>query len=164
MYEEVFELHADLLKALSHPKRLEVIHLLRDKSLNVTEMLGMLGLPQANLSQHLTVLREAGVVETKKKGKEVFYRLAHGNFVKASDLLREVLIEKHQDDDLANEVALKMVDLVPVAIDPVCQMRVSPKTAARSFKYKNKTYYFCASGCLEKFKNQINNKSNNDSH
>lgn len=44
--------------------------------------------------------------------------------------------------DLANEVALKMVDLVPVAIDPICQMRVSPKTAAGSFKYKDETYYF----------------------
>jgi len=152
MYQEVFQLHAELLKALSHPKRLEVIHLLRGNSLNVSEMVEMLGLPQANLSQHLMVLRDAGVVETEKRGKEVFYKLAHKNFIKASDLLREVLIEKHKNDDLADELVLKMADLVPVSVDPVCKMRVSPKTAARGFKYKKKTYYFCASGCLEKFK------------
>ena len=152
MYQQIFELHADLLKALSHPKRLEVVNLLRDKGLNVGEMQEMLGLPQANLSQHLMVLREAGVVKTEKKGKEVFYKLTSKNFVKASDLLREVLIKIHKDDDLADELTIKMKDLVPVVADPVCKMRVSPKTAARGFKYEGQTYYFCASGCLESFK------------
>ena len=95
MYNQIFKLHADLLKAISHPKRLEIIHLLRDQELNVSEILTMLGLPQANLSQHLMVLREAGVVVTRKEGKQVYYKVAHVNFIKASDLLREVLIKGH---------------------------------------------------------------------
>jgi ArsR family transcriptional regulator, virulence genes transcriptional regulator len=152
MYQEIFELHADLLKAMSHPRRLEVVNLLRDKGLNVGEMQSMLGLPQANLSQHLMVLREAGVLETEKKGKEVFYKLVSKNFVKASDLLREVLIERHKGDGLADELTMKMKDLVPVVTDPVCKMRVSPKTAARGYKHKGETYYFCAGGCYKEFK------------
>lgn len=151
MYQQVFELHAELLKALSHPKRLEVIHLLRDKNLSVTQIQRMLDLQQANLSQHLQVLRQAGVVTTEKKGKRIFYRLAHKNFARASDLLREVLIKKHKDGPLADELTLKMTDLVPVVKDPVCGMRISPKTAAYARKQNGATYYFCASGCYRKF-------------
>lgn len=151
MYQQVFELHSELLKALSHPKRLEVIHLLRDKNLSVTQIQRMLDLPQANLSQHLQVLRQAGVVATEKKGKRIFYRLVHKNFARASDLLREVLIEKHRNGPLADELTLKMTDLVPVVKDPVCGMRISPKTAAYARKQNGTTYYFCASGCYQKF-------------
>jgi len=152
MYHKVFELHADLLKALSHPKRLEILHLLRNKRMSVSEIQEMLDLAQANLSQHLTVLREAEVLETERKGKQVFYKLAHKNFIKASDLLRAVLVERNQNSEMADEFTQKMAELVPLAQDPVCGMRVSPKTAAFAYKYKDQKYYFCASGCLEAFK------------
>lgn len=151
MYQEVFELQAELLKALAHPKRLEILHLLRYQSLNVSEMVEMLGLPQANLSQHLMVMREAGVVESQKSGKEVNYRLSEKNFVKASDLLREVLIKKHKGERIADELAFKMQDLWPVVTDPVCGMRLSPKTAGNAVRKNGKSYYFCAEGCKKKF-------------
>ena len=60
MYSELFRLQANLLKVLAQPKRLEIIHLLRDQRLNVTEIYSMLDLPQANVSQHLLALRAAG--------------------------------------------------------------------------------------------------------
>jgi ArsR family transcriptional regulator len=152
MYQEIFKLHSSLLKAISHPKRLEIIQLLREQELCVNEILEMLGLPQANLSQHLKVLRNAGVVNTRKEGKQIYYKLAHKNFIKASDLLREVLIKRHKNTGLADDFVLKMTDLVPLVHDPVCNMRLSPKTASYAKKYKKKKYYFCAEGCLEKFK------------
>ncbi len=95
MYHQVFKLHSDLLKALSHPKRLEIVHLLRDQELSVSQIQTMLDLPQANLSQHLMVLREVQVVEFRREGKEIYYQLTHKNFIKASDLLREVLIDRY---------------------------------------------------------------------
>lgn len=156
MYQEVFELHADLLKAIAHPKRLEIIHLLRDQTLTVTQIQEMLDLPQANLSQHLTILRTSGVVSSRKIGKQIFYRLAHKNFIKASDLLRQVLIENHQNDKLADELTLKMADLVPLTIDPVCGMRLSPKTAAFATRHKDENYYFCAAGCYYAFREKPN--------
>jgi ArsR family transcriptional regulator len=152
MYQQIFKLHSELLKAISHPKRLEIIHLLRDKELNVSEILEMLGLPQANLSQHLMVLRNAGVVKTRKEGKKVYYKLAHKNFIKASDLLREILVQKYKKEGKADEFLMKMEDLVPLVHDPVCDMRLSPKTASYAKKYKDKKYYFCAKGCLDNFK------------
>ncbi len=152
MYHQVFKLHSNLLKSLSHPKRLEIVHLLRSQELSVSQIQAMLDLPQANLSQHLMVLRKVKAVVSKKIGKEVYYKLAHQNFIKASDLLREVLVDRYKHDPLADEFTQKMTDLVPLKTDPVCLMRVSPKTAAAAIKHSNKTYYFCASGCKKIFK------------
>ena len=161
MYQQVFELHSNLHKAMAHPKRLEIIHLLREKTLTVTEIQSMLDLPQANLSQHLQILRTSGVCSCRKLGKKIYYRLAHKNFIKASDLLRDVLVEKYKKDDkLADELTLKMSDLVHLAIDPVCSMRLSPKTAAFAYKHEGENYYFCASGCLHQFKEKPENFTN----
>jgi DNA-binding transcriptional ArsR family regulator/YHS domain-containing protein len=151
MYGQVFELHSELLKALAHPRRLEIVHLLRDQELCVSDIYEMLDLPQANISQHLIILRDAGVVTTKRVGKQILYSLANSKIIEASDLLREVLIDQYQGTEIADHLTLTMKDLVPLVHDPVCQMRVSPKTAGSSTKYHNHYYYFCASGCLKKF-------------
>lgn len=153
MYAQVFKLHSKLLKALASPRRLEIVNLLRDNEMNVAGMQEMLDLPQANLSQHLMVLREQNIVVQRKEGKEVYYQLSDKRVVEACDLLRTVLIDQHKDTDLADELVINMKDLVPVTHDPVCQMRVSPKTAGFAHKHQSKTYYFCASGCLKTFTN-----------
>ena len=162
MYSELFELHAGLLKALAHPRRLEIIHLLRDLSLCVSEIYEMLDLPQANISQHLMILRDAGVVVTARDGKQIIYKLASPRIIKASDLLREVLIDQHQGSEIASQLALNMKDLVPLVHDPVCHMRVSPKTAGFKTERNSQTYYFCASGCLKKFEQNPEKFSTNN--
>lgn len=151
MYSQIFNLQAKFLKAIANPRRLEIIHLLRNQELAVSQIQAMLGLPQANLSQHLQVLRNTKVLKTRRKGKQIYYSISDKNFVKASDLIRTSLIKEYKNTPLADEFTLKMSDLVPVVHDPVCKMRVSPKTAAAAFKYKNQQYYFCASGCYKKF-------------
>jgi ArsR family transcriptional regulator, virulence genes transcriptional regulator len=151
MYTRIFELQADLLQALAHPRRLEIIHLLRDRELPVSDIHTMLDLPQANISQHLMILRDTQVVKTRRKGKQIYYSLSNNKIIHASDLLREVLIDQYEDTEIADELTLKMKDLVPVMRDPVCQMRVSPKTASFSHIHGGETYYFCASGCVKKF-------------
>lgn len=152
MYQELFELHEQLLKALANSRRLEIIHLLRDQEMSVTDIHTMLDLPQANVSQHLMVLKEAGVATTRKKGKQVFYQLTHPNIIEASDLTREMLIDQHQAI-LADAKKLNMKKLVPLVHDPVCGMRLSPKTAGFNADYAGQAYYFCASGCLKQFTN-----------
>lgn len=150
----MFKFHADLLKSLAHPRRLEIIHLLRDQELPVSDIHTMLDLPQANISQHLMILRDAGVVASRREGKQIFYKLSDKNIIKASDLLRKVLIDQHKDTELADEFTLKMQELVPLVQDPVCHMRVSPKTAGFHLTHKKQDYYFCASGCISKFKKE----------
>lgn len=151
MYSHIFEVHAQFLKALAHPRRLEIIHLLRDQELCVSDIYEMLDLPQANISQHLMVLRDAEILSSRRDGKQIFYKLAHSKILEASDLVREVLIDQHHNSEIARQLNFDMKELVPIVRDPVCQMRVSPRTAAAQDKYQDKKYYFCASGCLKKF-------------
>jgi DNA-binding transcriptional ArsR family regulator/YHS domain-containing protein len=151
MYGEIFELQAEMCKALAHPKRLEIVHLLRDQSMFVSDIYEMLDLPQANISQHLMILREAGIVASTRNGKQIEYSLSHPQIILANDMLREVLIDQHQDSAKSDHWNLPMKDLVPLVHDPVCLMRLSPKTAGWSATHNEKHFYFCASGCLKKF-------------
>ncbi|KKS52075.1 MAG: Transcriptional regulator, ArsR family [Parcubacteria group bacterium GW2011_GWA2_42_28] len=152
MYSQIFQLHADYYSSLANPKRLEIVHLLRDQEMSVSQMMEMLGLPQANLSQHLMVLREFHLVTTRKEGTNIYYKLSHKNIVKSSDLIREMLVGQNRGDErLTEELRLKMKDMVPLVHDPVCGMRLSPKTAGRALKHKGETFYFCAEGCEKKF-------------
>lgn len=161
MYQQVFKLHANLLKSISHPKRLEIIQLLRDKEFSVSEIQSMLGLPQANLSQHLQILRDAGVLSTKKQGKNIFYSLSHPNILKASDLLRQFLVQKHQNTPLAKELSLDITKLLPIVTDPICGMRLSPKEVATTCKHNQQSYYFCGQGCQKIFIKQLKNHEKN---
>lgn len=154
MYNELFKLHSNLLKAISNPKRLEIIQLLRDQELPVTEIQEMLDLPQGNLSQHLQVLRSADVVDTRRDGKQIYYRISHDNFIKASDLFREILVERNKGE-ISDVAHINMMDLIPLVSDPICGMRVSPKTSAFTINKKGLQYYFCGSGCFERFKKKI---------
>lgn len=151
MYMRLFILLEAYLKSLSQARRLEIVNLLRDQELCVSDIYRMLDLPQANVSQHLMSLRDAGILKTRKKGKHIFYSLKDPGVVRAVDIIRDILVERYADSDLAEEFRMKMRDLVPFVRDPVCGMRVSPKTAGFSRKHRGKTYFFCASGCVRKF-------------
>jgi len=148
---DVFSIQADLYNGLANPKRLEIIHLLRHKELTVTEMVEMLGLPQSNLSQHLTILRRSNVVSTRRDGKNIYYSLSHENIIKASDAIREMLIEQYQGTTVVAELKASSSDLFSLVKDPVCGMRLFPKSASFSHKYNKHTYYFCAEGCYKTF-------------
>lgn len=66
---------AALLKTLAHPGRLMLACTLVEGEYSVSELERALGLHQPNLSQQLNVLREARIVETRREGKQIFYRL-----------------------------------------------------------------------------------------
>jgi ArsR family transcriptional regulator, zinc-responsive transcriptional repressor len=71
-----YEAAAALLKALVAPMRLALVDLLSDAPRCVHELVGALDAPQPLVSQHLKVLRSAGLVATTRRGREVVYRLA----------------------------------------------------------------------------------------
>lgn len=152
--DKLFNLETKVLRALANPRRLEIIHLIRDQELNVSEIFSMLDLPQANVSQHLMVLRQAGLVTTRRAGQQVIYRLAHPNLIVASDLLRRMLAEQITagDEQLDKLLKQKSSELIPVFTDPVCGMKVTPATAGLSRRHLGQKFYFCASGCYKKFR------------
>ena len=90
--KRIFELHARVCKTLSHPKRLEIIELLRgDKELGVSEIAKNLTVTKANASQHLAIMRQQNIVKTRREGINVLYSIANPKILVAYDALRKVL-------------------------------------------------------------------------
>lgn len=86
--------HAELCQTLASPVRLEILNLLRDGERRVNELAEQTELNQANVSQHLAVLRNKGIVATRREGTNVYYRVANPKMIRACDLIREVLAEQ----------------------------------------------------------------------
>lgn len=98
------EVKADLFKGLAHPVRIRVLELLHDAEpgeLSVGELLAQTGLEASHLSQHLAVLRRYRLVESDRRGSQVYYRLAYASVGGLLDvsraLLDEVLEATHSD-------------------------------------------------------------------
>jgi len=92
--DEVYRLQADVLKTLSNPKRLEIVHLLANGPCEVSKLAEDLGVSQPNVSQHLSVMRAAGVVEAERDGREVRYRLSDPEIIVACETMRGVLVRR----------------------------------------------------------------------
>lgn len=90
----VYELHADVCKAMSSPKRLEIIALLSEQERNVDDLAERMGVSKANVSQHLALLRDRGVVASRREGLHVYYRISNPKIIQACALMREVMFDK----------------------------------------------------------------------
>jgi ArsR family transcriptional regulator len=92
--DEVYRLQAEVLKTLANPRRLEIVHLLADGPREVGRLAEEMGISQPNVSQHLAVMRSAGVVEAEREGREVRYRLSDPEIICACETMRGVLIRR----------------------------------------------------------------------
>ncbi|OGB87737.1 hypothetical protein A3J44_00415 [candidate division WOR-1 bacterium RIFCSPHIGHO2_02_FULL_45_12] len=95
--KQIYELHAEVCKTLANSKRIEIINLLRSGEKPVAFLLKETALLKANLSQHLSVMRQRGIVKARKKGLTAYYRIANLKIVRACDLMREVLFEQMKE-------------------------------------------------------------------
>ena len=91
--EQIFQLHADFCKVIADPKRLKIISLLAEKEMSVGEIALALEVSSSNVSQHLRVLRNRHVAQTRKEGQTVYYRLSNKRLPKICAQLRAVLLE-----------------------------------------------------------------------
>lgn len=88
---ELEELTAGVCRSLNDPKRLMLLYALSDRPRSVSELCELLGVAQSNVSQHLAVLRDSGLVESARDANRVFYTLSDRRVLDAIDLLREVM-------------------------------------------------------------------------
>ena len=96
-------MQADICQTLANPKRLQVINLLKKKELlkeqktlaelSVGAMVKVMGVAKANLSQHLSLMRQKGILATRREGTTIYYRLATPYITEACAIMREVLLE-----------------------------------------------------------------------
>jgi ArsR family transcriptional regulator len=88
---ERYRLHADICKVLTDPKRLMLLDTLRGGERSVGELAVTIGVTLPNASQHLAVLRSAGLVDGRRQGTTVNYRLAEPAIATACDIIHAIV-------------------------------------------------------------------------
>jgi DNA-binding transcriptional ArsR family regulator len=88
---EIYERQARICKAFAHPGRLQVLDLLGRGERGVSELQEALGISKTSMSQHLSVLKSAGVMATRREGKQIYCSLAMPEVKQACQLIRKVL-------------------------------------------------------------------------
>ena len=109
MTADGYKKQADLIKALAHPTRLQILDVLSQEEACVCHLTTILEKRQPNVSQHLMVLREAGLVKDRKDGNIIYYRLADERTTETVAKARELLLA------LDPEVRFPGVPLAPLA-------------------------------------------------
>jgi len=100
MSDAVRQFKAQILQALAHPTRIAIVEALRDGEVGAGALLTQTGVEQANLSQHLAVLRSRQLVVSRKVGNQVFYAVRDAVLIDVLDSLKQY-ISSHVQDMLA---------------------------------------------------------------
>jgi ArsR family transcriptional regulator len=91
--ETWLELKAKTFKVFADPTRLRILEVLREGEFNVSAIMEKLGLKQSTVSQHLRMLKECGVVATRKEGREIYYSLKSDKVITILDEGDELLTQ-----------------------------------------------------------------------
>jgi DNA-binding transcriptional ArsR family regulator len=97
----IFEIQAEFCKAMGNATRLQIIHILRERPMNVGEIAETTGFGQSLVSRQLSTLRNVGVVEFQRRGNETIYQLADEKIGEVCDLVRQVLTAHTQKQSKA---------------------------------------------------------------
>jgi ArsR family transcriptional regulator, virulence genes transcriptional regulator len=89
--DPMYELQAEICRTLAHPLRIAMLHLLAAGPREVNRIARELDISQPNASQHLSVMRAAGLVEAERDGREMLYRLADPDVMLACEQMARVM-------------------------------------------------------------------------
>ena len=107
----LFHLHAELCKALAHEYRLAILYALGDGEVCVSDLAKAVGIPMHTVSQHLRILKERGLVQSRKEAQTVYYSITNPRFVEGCTLIRRALIEQHRITGSSLDSA-RLLDLI----------------------------------------------------
>jgi DNA-binding transcriptional ArsR family regulator len=96
MERSIFDIQADFCKAMGNATRLQIMHILREHPMTVSEIVARTGFGQPTVSRQLAVLRSVGVVLCERRANEMLYQLADDNIGEVCDLVRKVLADQMQ--------------------------------------------------------------------
>jgi len=88
--EEDIQQAAQAIKAIAHPLRLKILCVLGDREVSVQDIVEQVGTSQSNISQHLAILRDKGVLRTRKDANRVYYRVGDTRTLKLLGMMRDV--------------------------------------------------------------------------
>ena len=78
---ELNNMHAEMCKVFTNPTRIEVLNLLRGGAMSVSELIEKTKLSQSNISQHLSIMKNKGIVQSRRDGKKIYYELTNKKII-----------------------------------------------------------------------------------
>ena len=100
-------MQSDVCKTLASPKRIEILNALKEGEKTVSELVEILGVPKANVSQHLAVMRHKGILKFRREGINMYYSVSNRKVIDACLLMKEVLMEQMKEKGKLAEIASK---------------------------------------------------------
>ncbi len=88
--QEAYNRNATIYKILANPKRLEILNILKNGECAVEKLAKITNLPKANLSQHLALLRHSGLVQTRRTGLNIHYKIVDPRIVEPCKILHQL--------------------------------------------------------------------------
>jgi len=93
--EEDIDQASRSLKAMSHPLRLKILCVLGDREVSVQDIVENVGTSQSNISQHLAILRDKGILKSRKDANRVFYKVGDDRTLKLIEMMQHVFCSSH---------------------------------------------------------------------
>lgn len=105
----IYEMQAEMCSVLAHPVRIQILDLLAEKEKTASELLEVLKIPKANLSQHLAVMKDSGLLHCRKEGLYQYLSLALPKIKDACSVVRGLLIEKMAMEEKHNSEIIRQL-------------------------------------------------------
>jgi DNA-binding transcriptional ArsR family regulator len=93
-YKKIFELQCEICKSLGHPIRLQIVDRLNKGEAAASDLIAALDISKGSLSKHMSLLLNGGIVESRREGKRIFYRLTDPEIHKACAIMRSILYRR----------------------------------------------------------------------
>ena len=90
----IFEMQCEICKALAHPLRLAIVDRLSIQEAPAADLIAGLEISKANLSKHMSLLVHSGIVEPRRDGRQIFYRLTDPEIHQACAIMRSILYRR----------------------------------------------------------------------
>jgi ArsR family transcriptional regulator len=104
--QPIYRLKADFFRLLGHPARARILELLREGERSVGDLQAELGLDSSGTSQHLGAMRRQGVLDTRRAGTSVFYRVKDPRLFQLLEVARQILSTQLQEtSDLLGDLS-----------------------------------------------------------
>jgi DNA-binding transcriptional ArsR family regulator len=92
--QKIFKMQCEICKALGHIHRLAIVNQLDNKEKAAADLIAEMGISKVNLSKHMALLTHAGIVETRREGRSIYYRLTDPEIHRACSIMRSILYRR----------------------------------------------------------------------
>ena len=96
--ENLYDFHAKICKAMANKTRIKILDQLKENEMRVDELAKTLKTSAPNISQHLSLLKDAGIVCSRKEQRYAYYSICDKRIVKACDLVKEFMLDQLKDE------------------------------------------------------------------